>query len=239
MYDCSSPVEIARHIDQHFDSQLRELKDRLLAMGGRCEQLIAGAIRAMEEGDGSLVKEIDAADRLVNADELAVDELAVRILALRQPVGRDLRLLVTALKVVVALERIGDEAVNVAERAALLGANVEGLGPAKALLPEMSRRGAEMLKIVLDAFVAESPDQASRVLEMDDEVDHLYEQVLAHAMEFMAQHPEQADLGMCVARTAKYLERIADLSTNVAEMVVYMVQGVDVRHGRFKRRRKS
>ncbi len=230
---------LAPHIDQHFDSQLRELKDRLLAMGGRCEQLIAGATRAIEEGDGLLVKEIDAADRLVNADELAVDDLCVRILARRQPVGRDLRLLVTALKVVVALERIGDEAVNVAERAEVLGMSVEELGPAKALLPEMSRRGAEMLKIVLDAFVEESAIEAHRVLEMDDEVDRLYEQVLEHSMTFMAGHPEQADLGLCVARTAKYLERIADLSTNVAEMVVYMVQGVDVRHGRFPRRRKS
>lgn len=237
MYDGTSFV-VSRHTDQHFDAQLRELKDRLLAMGARCEQLIAGAMRAIEEGDGMLVKEIDAADRLINADELAVDDMAVRILALRHPVGRDLRLLVSALKVVIALERIGDEAVNVAERAQALGATVEGLGPVKALLPEMGRHGADMLRIVLDAFVAEDPEQAKSVLAMDDEVDRLYEQVLARAMDFMAKNPEHAELGLCVARTAKYLERIADLCTNVGEMVVYMVQGVDVRHGDFKQHQK-
>jgi phosphate transport system protein len=223
-----------RHTDQQFHAQLRELKDRLLAMGGRCERLIAEAMRAIEEGDPLLASKILQADRQINADELAVDDLAVRILARRQPVGRDLRLLVTALKIDVALERIGDEAVNVAERANVIGAvDVPGLHEARAMLPEMGRKGSEMLELVLDAFVKENPEQADRVLEMDDEVDALYSAVLERAMQFMAEHPEQADLGMAVARTAKFLERIADLCTNVAEMVVFMVQGVDVRHGSF------
>jgi phosphate transport system protein len=228
-----------RHTDAEFHAQLQELKDRLLAMGGRCEQLIARAMRALEENDGAALEEVDAADRRINADELAVDDLAVRILALRQPVGRDLRLLVTALKVVAALERIGDEAVNVAERAPMLAAKPGKVQAARALLPEMGRRGAEMLRLVLDAFVAESPDEADRVLAMDDEVDRLYEQVLEHARVYMSAHPEEAEIGLGVARTAKYLERIADLCTNIAEMVVFMVQGVDVRHGMYDRRRKS
>lgn len=224
----------ARHTDQQFHAQLQQLKDRLLAMGGRCERLIADAMRALEDGDASGAPELEAVDRQVNADELAVDDLAVRILALRQPVGRDLRLLVAALKVVIALERIGDEAVNVAERAPIVRARVPGLAEARALLPEMGRKGAEMLKLALDAFVAERPDQARQVLEMDDEVDALHEDVLARAMAFMSEHPDQAEIGMCVARTAKYLERIADLCTNVAEMVVYMVEGVDLRHGSYR-----
>lgn len=230
-------VTSIRHTDQQFHSQLQELKDRLLAMGGRCELLIAGAMRALEEGDAALADALDAADRQINADELAVDDLAVRILALRQPVGRDLRLLVTALKVVAALERIGDEAVNVAERAPVVGTSADDLGEARALLPEMGRKGAEMLALALDAFVREDPEQARRVLEMDDEVDALYEDVLARSIAFMSAHPEQAEIGMCVARTAKYLERIADLCTNVAEMVVYLVQGVDLRHGSYRLRR--
>src|SRR5690606_28085266 len=106
----SAAVSITvRHTDYEFHTQLQELKDRLLAMGGRGEQLIAAARQASEGEGGGTLKQINAADRRSNADELAVDELAIRILALRQPVGRDLRLLVTALKVVVALERIGDE----------------------------------------------------------------------------------------------------------------------------------
>lgn len=230
-------VTTVRHTDQEFDSQLRELKDRLIAMGGRCEQLIADSMRALDEGDGALARDIDDADRRINADELALDDLAVRILALRQPVGRDLRLLVTALKVVVALERIGDEAVNVAERVPGLAVESGRLSETRALLPEMGRRGAEMLRVALDAFVEESPDKADRVLQMDDEVDKLYEQVLEQSMAYMAANPDDAETGMCVARTAKYLERIADLCTNVAEMVVFMVQGVDVRHGGYKRRR--
>jgi phosphate transport system protein len=224
-----------RHTDQQFEAQLRELKDRLLAMGGRCEQLIADSMRAIEEGDAKLVTEIEEADRRINSDELAVDSLAVRILARRQPVGRDLRFLVTALKVVVALERIGDEAVNVAERANLLAIHVPGLEPARNLLLDMGRYDQQMLKLVLDAFVAESAEQSDRVLQMDDEVDALYEKVLSLTMEFMSAHPDQAHLGMGVARAGKYLERIADLCTNVAEMVVFMVRGVDVRHGSFAR----
>lgn len=222
-----------RHTDQKFEAQLRELKDRLLAMGGRCEQLIASAMRAIEEGNAALASEIEEADRRINADELAVDNLAVRILARRQPVGRDLRLLVTALKIVVALERIGDEAVNVAERASLLAIQIDGLSEARALLLEMGKKGAEMLKLVLDAFVEENPEQADRVLVMDDEVDALYQKVVALTTAFMSAHPDQAHLGMGIARTGKYLERIADLCTNVAEMIIFMVRGVDVRHGSF------
>jgi phosphate transport system protein len=237
--DTQDLVQTTRHTDQQFRAQLQELKDRLLAMGGRCERLIASALQAIEEGDGELASEVQSADRLINADELAVDDLAVRILALRQPVGRDLRFLVCALKVVVALERIGDEAVNVSERAPLIAPRVEGLEDARRLLPVMGRKGSEMLKRALDSFVAESADQADAVLAMDDEVDRLYEQVVALATRFMSEHPDQAKVGLGVARTAKYFERIADLCTNVAEMVVYMDQGVDVRHGGYRRRRKS
>lgn len=234
MYARRGMAGSVRHTDQQFHAQLQELKDRILAMGGRCERLIADALRAVEDGDAERAAELERADRLVNADELAVDELAVKILALRQPVGRDLRLLVTALKVVVALERIGDEAVNVAERAPAIGLHGGELADARALLPEMGRRGAEMLELALDAFVAEDPAKARRVLEMDDEVDALHEDVLERAMAFMSARPEQAEMGMCVARTAKYLERIADLCTNVAEMVVYMVEGLDLRHGSYR-----
>jgi len=205
-------------------------------MGARCERLISSALEAIEAGDPALAEAVEAADRQIDADELAVDDLAVRILATRSPVGRDLRLLVTALKVVVDLERIGDEAVNVAEQAPLLGAEVVGLREPRARLPEMGRLGAEMLRLALDSLVAENVEGANRVLEMDDRVDALYEQVLGAATRFMADHPEQAELAMGVTSAAKYLERIADLGTNIAEMVVFMVQGVDVRHGSRGRR---
>lgn len=203
-------------------------------MGGRCEQLIADALAAIDAGDPSLAEAVDVADRRIDADELAIDDLAVRILAVRSPVGRDLRLLVTVLKVVVDLERIGDEAVNVAERTALLAADVEGLRPGRALLPEMGRLGAEMLRLALDALMAEDAALAETVLERDDEVDALHERVLGVATGFMAAHPHQAELAMGLSSASKYLERIADLATNIAEMVVFMVRGVDVRHGSYR-----
>jgi len=104
------------HTDHQFEAELQELKDRLLAMGGRCEKMMHGAIRAFEEQDEAAAREVMRADKQMNADELAIDELVVRILALRNPVGRDLRFAMTATKVVTDLERIGDETVNFAER---------------------------------------------------------------------------------------------------------------------------
>lgn len=208
-------------------------------MGARCEQLMASALEAIETGDPKLAESVGAADRQINADELALDALALRILATRAPVGRDLRLLVTALKVVVDLERIGDEAVNVAERAPVLAADVAGLRDARGRLPEMGRLGAEMLRLALDSLVAENVDGAHRVLEMDDQVDEQHELALQTVMRFMARHPEQAELAMGIANAAKYLERIADLATNIVEMVVFMVDGIDVRHGSFRRRRRA
>src|SRR5690606_31614339 len=124
-------------------------------------------------------------------------------------------------------------------RAPMLAAKPGKVQAARVLLPEMGRRGAEMLRLVLDAFVAEHPEEADRVLAMDDEVDRLYEEVLEHARPHLAANPEDAEIGLAVARTAKYLERIADLCTNMAEMVVFMVQGIDVRHGMYDRRRKG
>lgn len=220
-----------------FDGQLQELKDNLLAMGGRCEQLISDALRAVEEGDPELARAVEDADRQINADELALDAMAVRMLALRQPVGRDLRLLVTSLKVVVDLERIADEAVNIAERAELLSPHLPEIAEAKALLPEMGARAAEMLRVALDALVAENAEAAQQVRAMDDAVDNHHQRILGIARAFMTRHPEHAPIGLGLAAASKYVERIADLCTNIAEMVVYMVRGVDVRHRKLRRQR--
>ena len=126
------------HTHQEFEAELRNLKDRLLAMGGRCEQMIGLAVRAFEDRDEGLANEVMEADRRMNEDELAVDDLAVRILALRQPVGRDLRFAVAAVKASTDLERIGDEAVNIAERAVEMRP-ADRLSPPGSRLPEMAR----------------------------------------------------------------------------------------------------
>lgn len=219
-----------QHTSQEYESELRTLKDRLLSMGGRCEKLTLQAISALERQDAALAHEVENTDREINADELAVDDMAVRILALRQPVGRDLRFLMTALKVVTDLERIGDEAVNIAERASeLAGQASKPLSPVRSL-PEMARMATKMLHEALDSFVEEDADKAAAVLLQDDDVDALYGQTLREAREFIAQKADHVEMGMQVASCAKYIERIADHATNIAEMVVYMVRGEDVRH---------
>jgi len=216
------------HTSHEFDQELRELKELLLSMGGRCERMIEMATRALSESDPELAREVITLDRDNNLDELAVDELAIRVLALRQPVGRDLRFTMTAVKVVTDLERVGDEAVNLAERVE----EQAGLNPlpTHTLLKEMAGRAGKMLHDALDAFVREDTALAREVFSQDDAVDELHERALFESIEFMANHSERVAAGMRAASCSKYLERIADHATNIAEMVIYLAEGTDVRH---------
>jgi len=218
------------HTHQEFEAELRNLKDRLLAMGGRCEQMISTAVSAFEDRDEALANEVLEADREMNEDERAVDDLAVRILALRQPVGRDLRFAVAAVKASTDLERIGDEAVNIAERA-LEMTPADRLSPPGARLPEMAQRAGAMLRDALNALVEEDPKKARDVFEQDDAVDEIYSEVLKMCLDYMKDDPSRIADGIRICNCAKYLERIADHATNIAEMVIFLVEGVDVRHG--------
>lgn len=217
------------HTSRAYEQELRDLKSRLLAMGGRCESVIHMASRAFENLDSELAHRVEESDRTLNIEEMAIDQMTVRILALRQPVGRDLRFLVTALKVVTDLERIGDEAVNVAERVIELASSA----PIKHLQPkltQMADASAAMVRRALDSFVEEDERMARDVLRDDDAVDELYGELLRLSQDYIRAHPERVEEGMRVASCAKYLERIADHATNIAEMVVFMVSGDDVRH---------
>ena len=217
------------HTSRIYEQELGDLKTRILAMGGRCEQLIQMASRALDKGDADLAHRVEATDRAINIEEMAIDQMTVRILALRQPVGRDLRFLVTALKVVTDLERIGDEAVNIAERAAELA----GEAPIPTLQPklhELASAAAVMVRRALDSFVDEDEVRATEVLRADDAVDALYGEVLRESMDYIRKNPERVSDAWRYASCAKYLERVADHATNIAEMVVFMVSGADVRH---------
>lgn len=217
------------HTSRAYESELRDLKSRLLAMGGRCESLIQMASRAVEQLDTALAKKVEASDRTLNSEEMEIDQMAIRILALRQPVGRDLRFLVTALKVVTDLERIGDEAVNISERAEEL-ARAGQIAQLHPKLISMADAAAKMVRNALDSFVEENDVMARRVLREDDAVDQMYGDLLRLSMAYMREHPDRLEDGMRIASCAKYLERIADHATNIAEMVVFMVSGDDVRH---------
>lgn len=222
------------HTSRAYEQELAELQRRLVAMGARCEELIEMASRAMVERDGTLAARVEEADRQIDRDEMEIDELAVRILALRQPAARDLRFLVFALKVVTDLERIGDEAANMAGRAAQLAQQSFAVSELQPKVEEMAALTKELVHLSLDAFVAGDEELARGVRERDDEVDALYGEVLRGCLGYIREHPDRVPAAMCLASTSKYLERIADHATNIAEMVVFVTSGEDVRHP-FKR----
>ena len=218
------------HTSRDFEAELRELRAHALAMGARCERALQVALEAFWAGSTELADEVEEIDRHIDRDEMDIDALVLRILALRQPVAYDLRFLAGALRLVTDLERVGDEAVNVAERAK------EEHGVAKDTvkdqLKQMGEQSQDMLREALEAFVHGEPDRAEQVLVRDDTVDELYGQIIRGMTSFMSQHPAQVAEAIRVIHVAKYLERVADHATNIAEEVIFMVRGEDVRHAR-------
>ena len=216
------------HTSRDFEAELRELRAHSLAMGARCERSLQLALEAVWTGSVETAAEVMQLDRQIDDDEMKIDALVLRILALRQPVAYDLRFLTTALKLVTDLERIGDEAVNIAERAK------EGHGIAKDkvrdLLKRMSEQAQQMVRDALDAFVAGEAGRAEQVLLRDDSVDDAYGEVLDAMTEFMREEPGEIPAAIRVIKVAKYIERVADHATNIAEEVIFMVRGDDVRH---------
>lgn len=217
------------HTDKRFDSELRNLREKLLLMGGLVEEAIARAMRSLVERDTPLAVQVRKDDHRINLLEKEIDELCVRLLALYQPAASDLRFITLAFKVVTDLERIGDLAVNIALRAEQLNA-APPLRPWKAI-PHMAELGRKMLEQALDAFVAGDSKQARAIMEGDEEVDELYRGVFRELAAMIAAEPEKSQQVMSVLFVAKHLERMADHVTNVAEMVIFYVEGRDVRHG--------
>jgi phosphate transport system protein len=220
--------ETHSHTSRDFESELRELRANLLGMAARCERIVQLAIRAFLEGSSALTAEVKGLDRFIDRDEIETDHLALKILALRQPVAHDLRVITTALKLVTDLERIGDEAVNIAERAQEI--EDESKRAPTPHLEEMADLTLQMLRDALDAFVNSETARAEFVRSADDAVDELYARSLRETTDFIAKHPDRALDGVRVIRVAKYLERIADHATNIAEAVIFMAVGQDVRH---------
>ncbi len=229
---CGVARSTGAHSSRDFEAELRELEAHLLAMGARCERVVGLAFEAFRRGTPEVMTDLEAIDAEIDRDELETHALILRILALRQPVADDLRFLATALRLVTDLERIGDEAVNIGERA------VKHADDAKELvsrdLASMATATLDMLHDALEAFVRWDDAGASRVLGCDDAVDALCATTIASMTEFIANHPQDVAAGLRVIRVAKYLERIADHATNVAEEVIFMVRADDVRHGQWQ-----
>jgi phosphate transport system protein len=218
------------HTSRDFETELRELRAHALAMGARCERTVMVALDAFRQGAAHALAEVQTLDAQVDRDEMEIHALVLRILALRQPVADDLRFLAAALRLITDLERIGDEAVNIAERA------LDPNGHAKSLVHEelesMASEAQAMLRGALRAFVERDSEGAEHVLLCDDVVDRHCGAIITKMTQYIATHSEDVPAGLRVVRVAKYLERIADHATNVAEEVIFMVRGDDVRHRR-------
>ncbi|MGH7440120.1 MAG: phosphate signaling complex protein PhoU [Polyangiaceae bacterium] len=219
------------HISRDFETELRELRAQLLAMGARCERIVALGFEAYVKGTPESLAEAVALDAQIDRDEIDIHGLIFRILALRQPVAGDLRFLAAALRLITDLERVGDEAVNIAERAAA----VDDGGALDVVVDElrtMAYRTSDMLHLALDAFVRGDDAQASEVPGRDDEVDRQCVVVITRMTRWLSEHASSAGDGLRAIRVAKYLERIGDHATNVAEHAIFMVRGEDLRRGR-------
>lgn len=216
------------HTDREYENQLRELRDRLLLMAGRVEEMIGKSVRALVERDPELARQTIESDLKVNRSELDVDELCLVMLATRQPMGSDLRFITLTLKMVTDLERIGDLAVNICERAIDLAA-VPQLKPWEDI-PRMADIARSMTRDAIDAFVAGDVDKAQAVIDRDNEVDELYTRIFREILAIMLKDSSTVERGIHVQSVAKWLERVADHATNLAEQVIFMVKGKDVRH---------
>ena len=218
-----------QHSSREFEAELTGLKNALLGMGGRVEQNLSRVINALVNRDSELAQQAIDYDSEIDRTEMEIDELSLRILALRQPVGSDLRFLTTAFKIVTDLERVGDLSVNTAER--VLELNNEPQLKPYIDLPKMAAMVSRILRQALDAYVAGDVSQAEQVLAAEQAVDDLNVQIFRELVSFMVEDPRTITRAMRLIFIAKYLERISDHATNIAEQVIFMVQGSDVRHG--------
>jgi phosphate transport system protein len=215
-------------IHRHFDEELQDLKRKLIDMGAMVESQIQGAIRGLTERDSNLARRIIANDNRVNALDVEVDEMCLRLLALHQPTASDLRFVTTGMKISTELERMSDLAESISER--VIELNEEPQLKPYIDLPRMANWSMRMVKDSLDAFVNRDPALARKVCGDDDFVDRLNEQLFRELLSFMIENTQTITRAIRLTFVAKSVERIADHATNIAELVVYMVEGKIIRH---------
>ena len=208
--------------------EIERLKKELLALAAIVEELLRKAVRALQTRDAPLAREVMDADERVDNREVELEEDALKIIALHQPVASDLRFIVSVLRINSDLERIGDLAVNIAERARYL-AGAEALAVWIDFAP-MAEKAQEMLTKSLDAFVNIDTELAKHVLDMDNEVDEMNRRMYCAIYELIRKNPEDVEVLLHLLSASRHLERIADHATNIAEDVIYMIEGVIVRH---------
>ena len=215
-------------MERHFEEEFDRIKSKILMMGSLVEDQIRNALTALVERDEALARQVIENDHKVNTFDVEIDEMALDALVRYQPVARDLRFVTTAMKISTELERMSDLAENICERAIEL--NEEPQLKPYIDIPHMAERARIMVKESLDAFVKMDSALARKVIHDDDFVDNLTEQLFRELLSFMIENPKTINRAIRLSFISKYIERIADHATNIAELVVYMVEGKIIRH---------
>jgi phosphate transport system protein len=213
---------------RHFHEQLAQVKSRLLTMSGEAEAALELAVEALLERSPAKAAAVIGGDRKIDGLEVEIEEQVINLLALQQPMARDLRMLTSALKIANDLERVGDHAVNIAQ-------SVERLARSRPIAPEpeiieMARLAREMLSDALEAFIRGDAAAGREVCRRDDKVDALHRSVFRILLTFMMEDPHMISAGMELFLVSRNLERIADLATNIGEDVVFLVEGKSIKH---------
>ena len=218
------------HISKQFDQELEAVRARVLQMGGLVEEQIINAMEALASGNVELANTVMANDHRVNALEVALDEECSMIIARRQPTARDLRMLLTVIKTITDLERIGDEASKVARMAKLIYETDRLVAPRFTEIKHMTSIVLDMLRKALDGFARLDAGNATQIARLDESVDEEYRMVLRHLVTYMMEDPRSISMFIEIIFAAKAIERMGDHAKNMSEYVVYMVKGKDVRH---------
>lgn len=217
-----------RHTDREYENELAQVRERILLMGARVEEMMTASRKAFVERDKVLANLTIRNDSQIDALEIEIDELCLQVLARRQPVASDLRFVTATLKLVTDLERIGDLCVNMCERVEELCEDPSY--PTQGPVPRLGEAAQAMLHDALDAFVAGDATKAEQVIERDNVVDAYYAQLFPELVAHMMSDPTVVFRSTRMLSIGKYIERIADHATNIGELVVFMVRGLDVRH---------
>jgi phosphate transport system protein len=224
-----SDLHIGQHISRQFNEELEDVRSKVLYMGGVVETQLSNALKVLLNDEGELARDVLKADAIVNSLEVEIDEECTRIVARRQPAATDLRLVMTVSKTINDLERIGDEAKRVAK---MSRKDMEGLlrDDVRAELTNMGDMVREMLRQVLDAFARTDVDTAVLVVKTDAKVDKKYKKILKQLIKQMSKDAEVVPAVMNIIWAVRSLERLGDRCQNIAEHIIYMVLGTDVRH---------
>lgn len=213
---------------RHFDEELKELKEKLLRMSSLAEEAICTAIKSLVDRDSNLAEKVIKSDDAINMLEIEIDELSIKLLALRQPEAGDLRFITSAIKIDKDIERMGDHAVNISE----LALDLLKVLPLKPLIdiPRMAELAQAMVRDSLNAFVNRDVALAKNVCERDTEVDNLNDQLFRELLTYMTQDPKNIERALNLILVARNLERVADLATNISEDVIYITNGRVIKH---------